>query len=332
MAAPPDYPVRFREQSRLVAASQHGAGAVLDQAPDVSVYHGRQNSADLLFYAQRRLGLYISNALEADRTLAAAGETPDPLGDNLINLGEHTSRHTSVLIPVHRAISATATGPVVLGDKGRREQAYTFNAGHVFDIAQVGGSRWLTDWLGDVKVASALTASHKVGLGRKGAGSCRSDGHLFAFGNTEDEYKVLVYGTRRRGRRIDGPFNHNTGRGFVDDKVGQYDDAIYCKRNQVSLLLAEDGGGIAPGLQRVLKGSARTAGDRKRGRDGTLYSIHRPSGYYTHHLRAIATGAALGSARHGNAQIVSKKQRALESRSPPCHQRSALDELILSGA
>ena len=97
----------------------------------------------------------------------------------------------------------------------------------------------------------------------------------------------------------------------------QSHDAIYNKRNQVSLLLAEDGGGIAPGLQRVLKGAARTAGDRKRGRDGTLYSTHRPSSYYTHHLRAIAAGAALGSARHGNTQIVSKKQRALESRGPP---------------
>ena len=164
----------------------------------------------------------------------------------------------------------------------------------------MGGSRWLTDWIGDVKVAPPLTASHKVGLGRKGAGSCRFDGHLFAFGNTEDEFKVLVNGTRRRRRRIDGPFNHNTGRGFVDDNVSQYHDAIYNKRNQVSLLLVEDTGGLGPGMQRVLKGAARTAGDRKRGRDGTLYSIHRPSGYYTHHLRAIATGAALGSARHGN--------------------------------
>ena len=127
----------------------------------------------------------------------------------------------------------------------------------------------------------------------------------------------MVYGTRRRGRRIDGPFDHNTGRGFVDDKIGQYHDAIYAKRNQVSLFLVEDTGGHWPGMQRVLKGAARTASDRKRGRDGTLYSTHRPSSYYTHHLRAIASGAALGSARHGNAQIVSKKQRALESRGPP---------------
>ena len=169
----------------------------------------------------------------------------------------------------------------------------------MFDIAQVGGSRWLTDWIGDVKVASPLTAKHKVGLGRKGAGGCRSDGHLFAFGNTEDEYKVLVFGTRRRGRRIDGPFNHNTGRGFVDDHVGQYHDAIYNKRNQVSLLLVEDGGGLGPGMQRVLKGAARTASDRKRGRDGNLYSIHRPSSYYTHHCapssaapRSVVPGTA----------------------------------------
>ena len=49
-------------------------------------------------------------------------------------------------------------------------------------------------------------------------------------------------------------------------------------------------------------------------------------------MRTRQGGATLGSARHGNAQIVSKKQSALESRGPPCDERSTLDMLMLAGA
>ena len=68
------------------------------------------------------------------------------------------------------------------------------------------------------------------------------------------------------------PFDHASGRGFVDFHPGDYYDALRRKNNQVVLLLVEVFGGLAGGGARLLRFMSRRAKDKKRGRDGTKYS------------------------------------------------------------
>ena len=56
---------------------------------------------------------------------------------------------------------------------------------------------------------ASLTKSRSEGRGSKpksdgsGGGQPASVGHLYAFGNTEEKYRVMVLGCRRRGRTRD---------------------------------------------------------------------------------------------------------------------------------
>jgi hypothetical protein len=45
----------------------------------------------------------------------------------------------------------------------------------------------------------------------------------------------MTCGTRKRGRPQDGPFNHDTGKGYVEFKKGHYHDGIYVKKNNLGL-------------------------------------------------------------------------------------------------
>ena len=55
--------------------------------------------------------------------------------------------------------SAVATGSVLLGDKQEAEKYKQYNADHVPDLIRPGASAWSTDWLGESKVPSSLTAA-----------------------------------------------------------------------------------------------------------------------------------------------------------------------------
>ena len=75
----------------------------------------------------------------------------------------------------------------------------------------------------EVKVSSPTTKSFLTGKGtKKGGGKPSSCGHWVAFGNTEERYRVKVFGLKGRGRQRDGPFNHQTGRGWVQAQQGAY--------------------------------------------------------------------------------------------------------------
>ena len=106
---------------------------------------------------QRRLGLYVASAAEANGTLAAAGGEPDWLGDALCNGGEHGTRHHAVNRAWQRALAAVATGSVLLGDKEEKDKYKMYNEGYVPDLVRPGASAWGTDWIGESKVASPLT-------------------------------------------------------------------------------------------------------------------------------------------------------------------------------
>ena len=72
-----------------------------------------------------------------------------------------------------------------------------------------GNPYYWCDYGGDCcyefKVPSSLTKSRSEGRGSKpkpdgtGGGQPASVGHLYAFGNTEEKYRVAVLGCRRRG-------------------------------------------------------------------------------------------------------------------------------------
>ena len=81
--------------------------------------------------------------------------------------------------------------------------------------------------------------------------------------------------------------------------------------------LVETTGGIGFGGARTLKACSRCANDKKRGRDGTAYSVHRATSYFTHHLRAISSAAVFGNAAHIERLILAKKTRAADYASKP---------------
>ena len=41
--------------------------------------------------------------------------------------------------------------------------------------------------------------------------------HLYGFGNTLDKALTGVVGCKERGRQVDGPLDHSTGKGWVKD-------------------------------------------------------------------------------------------------------------------
>ena len=79
------------------------------------------------------------------------------------------------------------------------------------------------DTIYEIKVPTPLKKKHAAGVGSRAHGGCPATvGHLYGFGSTEEEYTLLVRGTSQRGRRAEGPFNHSTGKGYVEAKPGQY--------------------------------------------------------------------------------------------------------------
>ena len=235
-----DTKISHREATRVVSASQFGAGMWLEACPDASLAHSRVSSGPYVIAMQRRLGLYISSARAANDDLLAAGEEPDYLGDKLCNEGEHSTRHHATNRAWRAALAAVAIGPVILGDKEKADEYKKYNDGHVCDIAQPGASAWGTDWLGETKVPSPLgLASPKD--------QCEHVGHLVAFGNTEEWLHRDILGCRARGLPAPGtapagrlpPFNHKTGEGYVPFHRGDYYDARFNKRNQVMPLIVK---------------------------------------------------------------------------------------------
>ena len=87
---------------------------------DASLRWTKQPSGEHTVAIQRHYGLYLSGITRADwDTLVQGGveHAPDYLGDWLANAGEKSTRHRLVVGAWRNALSAVATGPVVLGDK-----------------------------------------------------------------------------------------------------------------------------------------------------------------------------------------------------------------------
>ena len=115
----------------------------------------------------------------------------------------------------------------------------------------------------EVKCWNPLIKSTTLGRGSWGnGGNVASVGHLYGFGNTLDKALTAVVGCKERGRQVDGPLDHSTGKGWVKDHAygdgwvkknagwkwtgAQYYDAKWVKKAITRLVLVETLGGIAP--------------------------------------------------------------------------------------
>ena len=307
----PTCPIAHREATRFISVSQPGAGAAFDVSPD-GTFATTVQSLDFTVMMQWRGGLDIAEYAAVSSGDEEGGAPLDRRGDSLANSGEYNRRHNRVLRANLDMVSAVAIGPVVQGDKAAPEKTAPINETHVLDIAEVGGDETTgADVCIEVKCPSSLTLKRSQGKGSvKNGGQPAKVGHRYAFGNTEEWYRRSILGCKRRGRRADGPLNHDTGRGFVPRTDGQYADALR-KGNRVVTMIVESHGGITPhALSYVgyLSGRARSA----RARDSTVYGRSRtsPRSFYTHHLQRISLAAQLGNAKAIRMSIRARKLKA----------------------
>ena len=99
--------------------------------------------------------------------------------------------------------------------------------------------------------------------------------------------------TNQRGRQVDGPLDHKTGKGWVKQRDGCcYKDALLNKKNEVEVILHETlGGGFSPPALAALHRNSKTA---RAGTDRTKYTCPRPISYMTHHAQRISLAAVKG--------------------------------------
>ena len=96
----------------------------------------------------------------------------------------------------------------------------SYNAGHVADIVEPGGGPGGSDRVFEAKVASPLTANANQGTAAISGPRPPKTGNLFAFGDTEESYRLMILGNKQLGVPGDGAFDHTTGQGFVKQRDG----------------------------------------------------------------------------------------------------------------
>ena len=306
-AAHPDSPIRDREARRLVDVSQPGAAAWLRITPDRTVPHSRPDSATTTTGVERHLGLYLTSGQPGFDAMEAAGHEvtdSDRLGDTAINAKStnKSPRHNKLNRAVRDAIFAKSTTPVILGDKGdgrpltralARQRYGWANDGHVPDIIHKHAAANGNHVLYETKCYTSLKTYDALGHGssKKGGAATTAMGHLVPFGCCEEKLLVEIYGTRGRGAPADPPFDHATGEGRVDARVGYYVDAIHKKKNTVVMILANPFGGMHSTLAGLLSHL-----DKKKGVDYTHYGENSTKSFYTHHMNAISVACVTGEA------------------------------------
>ena len=188
---------------------------------------------DLEVYVQRRGGLDISCATGVFDALERSGSAVDRKGDGLACGGEYSRRHHRVLRRGVAMTRAVAIGQVVQGDKEKPELTDMINTTCAVDLAELEGDEATgADVCQEYKVVAPLTKSRRMGKGSVLHGGTVADvGHLYAFGNTEERYRIKILGCKGKGTLgVDRPFNHATKVGSVKERTGDYDDALRNKK------------------------------------------------------------------------------------------------------
>ena len=306
---------KSRQQAHFIAISQPGAGGWLDIVPD-GTFGTKIESPVFEVMLQRHGGLDIAAAAASFDTLEQSGEVVDRRGDGLQSGGEYNRRHNAVLRAIHDMLSACAVGQLVQGDKGDPAKTADLNATHAVDLAELGGNEQTGgDVLYEAKCVSPTKAKQSAGNGSKeGGGAVASVGHRFGFGNTEEEYRVLILGCKEQGRKHQGPLDHATGKGWVKQRDGQYKDALVHTRATVVPMIVETTGGVAPHSRRhcgLLTGRTRGKGAVDRTRYGSTRIS--PKSYFVHHTQRITKAAVMYDAKAILKQVVVLKQRCLRT-------------------
>ena len=235
----------------------------------------------------------------------------DRLGDRLANCGSYNRRHNATVAAVRRMVAAAAVGPIVLGDKEAPWKTNSICSTHVPDVVELdaddhgaGG-----DTIYEIKVPTPLKKKHAAGVGTRAHGGVAATvGHLYGFGSTEEEYTLLVHGCEQRGRRADGPFKHDSGKGFVEARPGQYSGRAH-NSHVVSFIVEATGGIARAGRAQVGLLARRATG--KHARDRTQYGRARGStrNFYLHHTRMITKAAVVRDATMIREQVQCLRQR-----------------------
>ena len=250
--------------------------------------------------AQRRLGLHLSSSKATLVALAAHGVEVDFFGDASSNAACQNRRHRAALDGWEAASRAVSHGPVIMGDKDDENKTKIYNDGHVVDLVEVGAGAGGKDRLKEIKAFTPLKKARRAGRGSKKHGGCAASvGDRYAFGNTEEQARWENLGCKARGREVDGPFVHSTGKGWVKQHDGCYRDALLNKKNEVEVILHESlGGGFSPPAVAAMHRNSKEA---RAGLDRTKYSCPRPISYFTHHTQRISLGICKEEARaiHG---------------------------------
>ena len=134
-------------------------------------------------------------------------------------------------------------------------------------------------------------------------------------GSTEEKLRLKILGCRRRGRKQDGPFDHSTGKGWVERTKGDYYDAIHVKKGRVIPMITETFGGIAPhSVNQVSRLAERTRG--RRARDSTHYGASRTAhkDFFVHWTNRLGFSAQIGDVRAILKNVAGRKQQLIAGR------------------
>jgi len=206
---------------------------------------------------------------------------------------------------------------VLLGDKDKQARSKSpltsYNATHVPDIVEPGGGPGGSDRVYEGKVVSPCTASDYQ-TGKMTGTRPPKRGHLFGLGNTEESYRVMILGTKRRGNPNDEPFDHDTGEGYVEQRDGDCVDARK-RGKQIIPLIAEVFGGLSPHAARFLRQLSRVAA-KHTSRDSTKYGRLARS-FSEHHGQRISHAIVMTGALNICDGIGKLKKRLLTQRRAP---------------
>ena len=128
-------------------------------------------------------------------------------------------------------------------------------------------------------------------------------GHLYAFGNTEERYRIKILGCKGKGTLgVDRPFNHATkvlGR-CVKERTGDYDDALRNKKALVIPMILEAFGGISPHSLHFIRRLARRTEGRARATAHRLQSFEHERQVVLRTPHAAARSGRAGGRREGD--------------------------------
>ena len=182
-------------------------------------------------------------------------------------------------------------------------------------MVEVGAGAGGKHKIKEMKFLNSLKKTRKQGRGTQLHGGCAmSTGHERAFGSTEEQVRYENLGCPQRGRPSDPPFDHKTGRGFVEAHDGHYQDALVNKKNEVEIIVHETlGGGFSPSAVNAIFRYKRMA---RAGFDNTKYrKSTKHISYLAHHTQSISTAITREDSRAMH-EALSKKMAELSRHRP----------------